>query len=128
MATIEQRGPYQFRVKIRRQGANQAPTFESRREAEDWARILEGRITGGDFQDRREARDTTLSQACDWLLDRGVGPNADAKNVRSKLRYWKTSEFADWSLVSIHDWDLIEWRRRVLDEAGIDDEGGTGPG
>jgi hypothetical protein len=36
----------------------------------------------------------------------GNGP--DAKNVAAKLRYWKTSKFADWSLISPHDWGLIE--------------------
>ena len=36
-------------------------------------------------------------------------------NVISKLRYWQSSRFATWSLPAIHDWDLIEWRRDVLD-------------
>jgi integrase len=56
-----------------------------------------------------------------------VGNHADAKNVTAKLRYWKDSKFAGWSLVSIHDWDLIEWRREILDEDGADDGESCGP-
>jgi hypothetical protein len=68
-----------------------------------------GKVCENEFIDLRRARTTTLTQACDWMLDRkpyGNGP--DAKNVVAKLRYRKTSKFADWSLISPHDWGLIE--------------------
>jgi hypothetical protein len=37
MATIEARGPYQFRAKVRRNGVVQTKTFEARRAAVDHA-------------------------------------------------------------------------------------------
>jgi integrase len=71
---------------------------------------------------------TSLAMACDWMLDGGhVGNSPNAKNVRSKLRYWRESKFANWSLASLHDWDLIEWRREVLDEDNADDGQTVGP-
>jgi integrase len=51
----------------------------------------------------------------------------DGKNVAAKLRYWKSSKFADWSLLALHDWDLIEWRREVLDEDNAVDGQPSGP-
>jgi len=126
MATIEQRGPYQFRVKIRRRGVKETRTFETRAEAETWARIMEGKVTGDEYVDRKPARDTTVSQACEWFLDQiaPLGPSGKrvpksdhAKNQVSKLGYWMKSEFADWSLVSLHPWDLIEWRDELMGEA-----------
>jgi integrase len=121
MASIELRGPYQYRAKIRRNGVSLSETFESRTEAENWARITEGKITGDEFVDRRTARDTTLSQACAWMLNGHIGSHPDAKNVASKLRYWKESELKNWSLAAVHDWDLISWRRTVLDEDNAED-------
>jgi hypothetical protein len=72
MATIEARGSHQFRVKIRRNGVSQNKTFETRRAAEDWARLLEGKVSGDDFVDHGRARETTLSKALDWYEDDDV--------------------------------------------------------
>lgn len=127
MASIEKRGPYQYRVKVRRKGVSETRTFDSLKEAEDWARIMEGKVTGDEYQDRKKARDTSLSQACDWFeanLDRS---KADAKNKVSKLSYWRASAFASWSVVSIKPADLIRWRRDVLDEDNAEDGEVCGP-
>jgi integrase len=127
MASIEKRGPYQYRVKIRRKGVSETRTFDSLKDAEDWARIMEGKVTGDEYQDRKKARDTSLSQACEWFeanLDRS---KADAKNKLSKLAYWRASEFANWSVVSIRPADLIRWRRSVLDEDNAEDGDVCGP-
>jgi hypothetical protein len=106
---IQVRGPHQYRAQVRRNGVYQSKTFETLREAQEWRRIVEGKVTGDEFIDLRRARTTTLAQACDWMLDGKLyGNRPDAKNVVAKLRYWKTSKFADWSLISLHDWELIE--------------------
>jgi hypothetical protein len=65
MAAIWKRGHYQFCVRIRRNGVSETKTFSTRQEAQDWARIIEGKITGDEFVDQSKARDTTLSQALD---------------------------------------------------------------
>ncbi|HTV27643.1 MAG TPA: site-specific integrase [Xanthobacteraceae bacterium] len=125
---IQVRGAHQYRVQVRRNGVYQSKTFESLRAAQEWQRVVEGKVTGDEFVDTRQARTTTIATACDWMLDgRFYGNNPDAKNVAAKLRYWKQSKFADWSLASLYDWDLIEWRREVLDEDGAEDGAPCGP-
>lgn len=121
MATIWERGPYQFCARVRRNGVSESKTFETRAAAEEWARIMEGKVTGDDYEDRRLARDTTLSQACDWLLQ-NLSETPNAKNMRAKLRYWQRTEFASWSLKGLRPADLIRWRRDVLDEDGGGEE------
>src|SRR6266700_1143874 len=111
MATVEERGPHQYRVKVRRQGISQTQTFETRSEAESWARIIEGKVTGEEFVDRRQVRSTTLAKACAWMLDWNIGTHPDARNIKAKLHYWQISKFADWSLAALHEWDLKEWRQ-----------------
>ena len=63
------------------------------------------------------AQETTLSQALDWYERVIVPKTPRSANVKLGLvRYWRKSRFADRSLVSLHPWDLLEWRREVLDE------------
>lgn len=125
---IQVRGPNQFRAQVRRNGVYQSKTFETLRAAQEWQRITEGKVTGREFIDVKLARATTLAQACDWMLNGKLyGNKANGKNIAAKLRYWKSSKFADWSLLSLHDWDLIEWRREVLDEDNAEDGKPRGP-
>jgi hypothetical protein len=63
MATFFKRGPYQWQVKIRRKGSPvQTKTFNTRAEAEAWARLLEGEMDRGAFVSRKEAENTTLEE------------------------------------------------------------------
>lgn len=129
MATIEKRGPYQYRVKIRRRGQKSTKTFESYQEAENWALEQEGKIVDGTYVDRRLSEKTTLKQACDFFEQYGLKTNIpDAKNQRSKLRYWRNSEFADWPISAIQGLHLIQWRRQLLDEDNADSESGDWAG
>ncbi|EAY56023.1 MAG: putative phage integrase [Leptospirillum rubarum] len=66
MATFEKRGDLQWRVKIRRRGFPlQTRTFNTKAEAEAWARSIETEMDRGSFVDRSEAENTTLSEALD---------------------------------------------------------------
>ena len=66
MATIWKCGPFQFCARIQRKGVSETETFETRREAEDWARVIEGKVTGDEFVDLSETRNTTLSTVLEW--------------------------------------------------------------
>src|SRR4051794_27819661 len=127
MAIIEPRGAYQFRARVRRNGKDISKTFENRKAAEEWARVMEGQVTGGSVVDRRVVKRTSLADACAWMLAGQISNTPNAKNLRAKLAYWEGSEFANWSLDAIHDWSLIEWRRRILDEDAEDPEPECGP-
>lgn len=128
MASIWSRGPYQFCVRIRRNGVSETKTFESRREAEHWARVTEGKVAGNEFVDYSKAQETTLTHALEWY-EKNVVPQTprSAKVKRSNVAYWRASKFADWALVSIQPWDLLDWRREVLDEDNADDDRLIGP-
>ncbi len=128
MATIWNRGPHQYCARVRRKGISETRTFEARSAAEDWARIVEGKVTGEEFADQSKARDTTLSQALDWY-EKTILPRTlrSRKAKLGQITYWKASEFADWSLVSLHPWDLLDWRRKVLDEDNAQDGEEIGP-
>ena len=46
MATITKRGDYQYQAKVRRQGfPTQTKTFERKRDAQDWAAIVEAEMS-----------------------------------------------------------------------------------
>ncbi|MDQ7250575.1 site-specific integrase [Dongia sedimenti] len=125
---IQIRANSKFRVQVRRNGIYQSKTFGSIRAAEDWQRVVEGKATAEEIVDQKTAKRTTLAKACAWMIGGNhVGLGANAKNTVSKLRYWQESRFANWSLPAIHDWDLIEWRRDVLDEDQAEDGATAGP-
>jgi integrase len=119
---IQIRGPRQYRAQVRRNGLYRSKTFDTLQEAQQWRRVTDGLLSGHQIVDNPKIRKTSLAQACDWMLEGSrVGRNASFKNVRSKLRYWKTTDLAARPIGSIYDWDLIEWRRDVLDEDNADD-------
>jgi len=64
MASIRKRGPYQWEARIRRAGYPlKSRTFESRPEAEAWARSLETEMDRGVFVSRAEAERTKVAEA-----------------------------------------------------------------
>ncbi|CAN5749163.1 site-specific integrase [soil metagenome] len=67
MATITNRGPYQYQALVRRKGyPAQTRTFETIKAAKDWAKDVEAKMRRGEFTDRSEAERTTLGE----LLER----------------------------------------------------------
>jgi len=125
---IQVRGQNQYRVQVRHNGVYQSRTFKTLRDAREWQRVADGKVSDGERVDAREARATSLAQACAWMLEGSHAcTNPNAKNVKAKLRYWKATSLASWSITAIHDWDLIEWRRQVLDEDNAEDGEVVGP-
>lgn len=130
MASIDKRGAGQYRARVRRKAGDRvvivSKTFDTYSEAEAWAMIHEGKVVGDEYVDRKHVQATTIRQACEWFMDRiaptdrqtgkRVPKTLHARNQLSRLRYWCASEFADWSLVSLKPWDLIDWRDELLDE------------
>ncbi|SBW07628.1 conserved hypothetical protein [uncultured delta proteobacterium] len=70
MATIRKRGDLQWEARIRRKGwPVTCKTFETKYEAEVWARDIEGEMDRGVFVSRTEAEGTTLAEALDRYID-----------------------------------------------------------
>ena len=64
MASITERGPYQIQAVVRRKGyPTQIKTFETRREASDWASVIESEMVRGVFIPRTALEKMTFGQA-----------------------------------------------------------------
>ncbi len=64
MASITERGPYQIHAVVRRKGyPMQIKTFETRREASDWASVIESEMVRGVFIPRTALEKMTFGQA-----------------------------------------------------------------
>ena len=119
MASIDERGPYQWRARVRRKVGDKIVTLtetkESYDEAKRWADIQEGKVVGDEYVDRSAARALNVKEACEWFMDRIAPINTKtgkrmpksphAKNQLSKLKYWVGSDFVSWSIVSVKPWD-----------------------
>ncbi|ALE53346.1 recombinase [Burkholderia sp. HB1] len=64
MATITERGPYQWRAQVRRRGhPAQSKTFDTKAEAEAWARMIESEIAWGMWVSPGNAKALTVREA-----------------------------------------------------------------
>jgi hypothetical protein len=63
MATIRERGPYQWQAQILRKGQSpQYKTFNNKADAEKWARHVEAEMDRGIFVQRKEAETPLFSK------------------------------------------------------------------
>ena len=70
MATITNRGPLQWKARIRRRGyPDTSKTFETKADAEAWARQMESEMDRGIFISRAEAEQYTLSECLDRYIE-----------------------------------------------------------
>jgi len=70
VATITSRGPLQWRARIRRRGYPiVSQTFETKADAETWARQIESEMDRRVFISRTEAEQYTLSECLDRYID-----------------------------------------------------------
>lgn len=114
MATFQKRSG-NWRAIIRRQGYPPiSRTFDSKADAEAWARDEENKMDRGIFLDRREAEATTLREALE-RYEREVTPRKKgAKQEMHRLAAWKRDPLALRSLASIRGADLAAWRDKRL--------------
>ena len=111
MASITKRGELQWQVKIRRKGwPPQSATFNTRTEAEKWARSVESEMDKGTYLDNSEAQRTTLYEALARYL-REVTPRKKGHYAETKrIERWQKHRLAKCSLVAVRGKDLAEFR------------------
>lgn len=115
MATITRRGHYQWQVKIRRKGYPAASkTFDTKAEAQRWARLIESEMDQGVFVSREEAEKTTLSEALDRyskeITPRKKGARQESDRIRALVRHSLSKRF----LASIRGVDIAAYRDERL--------------
>ncbi|AHI77807.1 phage integrase family protein [Burkholderia thailandensis USAMRU Malaysia  len=118
MASITRRGDLQWQARVRRKGYPvQIKTFNTRAEAEAWARQIESEIDRGVFVSRAEAESTTLAEALD-RYDREIASSKKGyAQEASLLRTWKNAVVAPRSMASIRSSDIAKLRDDWLKQA-----------
>jgi len=75
MPTIEKRGPYQYRAKVRVKGQKPvSKTFSTKKNAKEWAKMVESEMERNLYICRTDAEKMTLSQAIDRYIENYI-PN-----------------------------------------------------
>lgn len=115
MANFRKRGELQWQARIRRKGyPDQVKTFNTRAEAEEWARAIEHQIDRGAFVSRAEAEATTLYEALGrYEREVTVHKNGVAAE-KSVLRVWKGTELALRTMPAIRSADIAKLRDEWL--------------
>ena len=118
MATIDRRGPLQWRARVRRGGRVETRTFENREEAERWAHQAEAEIKDGSRASRDEAERTTLDEAL-ARYEKEIIPDkalSSQRTARNRLRRLQKQSFAAIALARIKGSDLAAYIKDRQDE------------
>ena len=117
MATIRERGPYQWQAQILRKGHSpQYKTFNNKADAERWSRQVEAEMDRGIFFSRKEAENTTLSEALDRYEKEVIPAKKGAVQESMRIRIWKRHPLAKRSIASIQGRDIAVYRDTRLKE------------
>ena len=117
MASINKRGPYQYQVLVRRKGyPSQTKTFESRAEAEAWARGVEAKMHEGSFRDRRGIANVTLHQALDLYAEKVTPHKAGADKELQRIRQLQRHPLAMRDIDSLLSRDFAAYRDERLNK------------
>ena len=111
MATIDRRGPLQWRARVRRGGRVETRTFENREEAERWAHQAEAEIKDGSRAARDEAERTTLYEAL-ARYEKEIIPDkalSSQRTARNRLRRLQKQSFAAIALARVKGSDLAAY-------------------
>jgi len=116
MASIRKRGPYQWQVKIRRNGYPvQSKTFETEDDAKKWSRLIESEMDRGVFCSQAEAEKTTLDEALERYLREITPAKKGAKQEKSRINILRQSMLAPRYLASIRGTDVAKYRDERLE-------------
>lgn len=111
MAFIEKRGPYQWRVKIRKKGfSSLTKTFSDKKNAETWARKTESEMERGIFISSSVAEQTSVAEILD-RYEKEVFPRLSdgGKRERFRLALLKTN-FGHLSLAALRSNHVAAYR------------------
>jgi integrase len=110
MASITKRGKY-WRAQVRRRGyPEQFSSFDTKAEADAWARNIENQMDRGIWVSRKEAERTTLGEALErYQLE--IVPNKSHPDIeKGKVDRWKRTSLARRYLANLRGVDFAEYR------------------
>lgn len=112
MASIRKRGAYQWEARIRKKGqATVCKTFETRADAERWAREIETEMDRGVYVSRTEAENTTLAEALDRYASEHLPKLSSSRAFKAKyvVRSLKNRALAKKSLATIRGKNIADY-------------------
>ncbi|MFU2071929.1 site-specific integrase [Bordetella hinzii] len=111
MAAITKRGPYQWRAQVRRHGyPAQSKTFNTKAEAEAWAKMIESEMARGIWVSRSEAEATTLYEALKRYEEEISLAKKGSAQESSVIKTCKAVDLAKRPLASIRSADVAKLR------------------
>lgn len=115
MASFRKRGELQWQARISRKGfPPQVKTFNTRADAETWARLVESEMDRGLFVSRTEAENTSLSEVL-ARYEREILPGKKGASPElSVLRIWQTSKLSDRPMATVRSADVARLRDEWL--------------
>jgi len=90
-------------------------TFDTKADAEAWAKVTESEMVRGVFVSRVESENTTLSEALD-RYEREVTSKKKGFQERAIIKKWKLHPLAQRSIASIQGKDMAAYRDQRLNE------------
>jgi integrase len=119
MAYISQRGEY-WRAEVRRRGYKPVyRTFDTKQQAQKWARRVEGEMDAGSFADRSEAERTTLAEALKRYRKEIVPEKRHPYQEERRIDRWLGNDLAYRTLANLRGVDFAKYRddRRAVGRA-----------
>ena len=111
MADFRKRGDFQWQARIRRTGyPSQTKTFNTRAEAEAWARQIETEMDRGAYISRKEAESTTLAEALSRYESEVSRKKKGYVKEKDKIDHWRKSSLGPLHLANIRSSALAKWR------------------
>ncbi|EPU8564394.1 site-specific integrase [Yersinia enterocolitica] len=115
MATIRKRGAYQWETQIRKRGfPSQTKTFNTKAEADAWAKMVESEMARGVWLSRSESESTTLYDSLVRYEKEIVANKKGAVQDRSIIRIFKRQPLARCYMASIRSADVAKLRDEWL--------------
>ena len=117
MATITNRGPLQWKARIRRRGyPDTSKTFETKASAEAWARQIESEMDRGIFISRAEAEQYTLSECIDRFIEEYLPRLKHGQREAGRALFLKRYPIAHRIMATIRPKDIADFRRQREEE------------
>jgi len=117
MATFHKRGPYQWQAKIRRKGYPvQSKTFETKDQAEAWARSVEAGMDSGTYRPLGLSQKITVGEMLDRYVREVSVHKAAYRTDRGRVNVIKTFPLASYAIANVTGKELAEFRDARLKE------------
>lgn len=115
MASFSKRGIY-WRAQVRTKGQEgSSRTFDTKAEAQVWARSIENAMDRGIFIDNSEAQRTTLLEAIERYEKETIARKGYPQQELQRTKHWKTQPLAKRFLATLRGVDFAKYRDMRMD-------------